>query len=314
MAGGTTAYYSSQLAARIGPQGLMPPLPQHSHIQANSNEEGHSSQVSPGLESQSADSIGSISQGEKFYDCPHCNFQGISPRHLSSHKRKHFRKKPYACIYCEYRCSDSSSLDIHKRVHTREKPFACPHCDYKSAGSSSLIVHLRVHTGERPYLCEHCDYKAADSSSLARHRRVHTKEKPFSCPMCDYKAAHSNNLTRHLLVHTGEKPFSCRFCDYKAAQYSLVVQHEMRHLDDIVLLGESKINLQKKINVLRKYFEDNFLTLNQSKSKVMVFRNGGRKARSDVWFWGQLPLTITSKYTYLGYQLTASNSTGGKAF
>ncbi|UYV69160.1 hypothetical protein LAZ67_6002611 [Cordylochernes scorpioides] len=41
----------------------------------------------------------------------------------------------------------------------------------------------------------------------------------------------------------------------------------------------------------------------------MVFRNGGRKARSDVWFWGQLPLTITSKYTYLGYQLTASNST-----
>ncbi|UYV77060.1 ARIH1 [Cordylochernes scorpioides] len=48
--------------------------------------------------------------------------------------------------------------------------------------------------------------------------------------------------------------------------------------DDIILLGESKINLQKKkINVLRKYFEDNFLTLNQSKSKVMVFRNGGRK-------------------------------------
>ncbi|UYV60373.1 hypothetical protein LAZ67_1000972 [Cordylochernes scorpioides] len=80
-------------------------------------------------------------------------------------------------------------------------------------------------------------------------------------------------------------------------------------LHDIVLLGESKINLQKKINVLRKYFEDNFLTLNQSKSKVMVFRNEGRKARSDVWFWGQLPLTITSKYTYLGYQLTASNST-----
>ncbi|UYV81645.1 K02A2.6-like [Cordylochernes scorpioides] len=79
--------------------------------------------------------------------------------------------------------------------------------------------------------------------------------------------------------------------------------------DDIVLLGESKINLQKKINVLIKYFEDNFLTLNQNKSKVMVSRNGGRKARSDVWFWGQLPLTITSKYTYLGYQLTASNST-----
>ncbi|UYV62140.1 K02A2.6-like [Cordylochernes scorpioides] len=51
------------------------------------------------------------------------------------------------------------------------------------------------------------------------------------------------------------------------------------------------------------------LVFYKSKSKVMVFINGGRKARSDVWFWGQLPLTITSKYTYLGYQLTASNST-----
>ncbi|UYV69161.1 hypothetical protein LAZ67_6002612 [Cordylochernes scorpioides] len=41
--------------------------------------------------------------------------------------------------------------------------------------------------------------------------------------------------------------------------------HLLLFADDIVLLGESKINLQKKINVLRKYFEDNFLTLNQSK-------------------------------------------------
>ncbi|UYV72453.1 hypothetical protein LAZ67_9003204, partial [Cordylochernes scorpioides] len=103
------------------------------------------------------------------------------------------------------------------------------------------------------------------------------------------------------------------FEDWKNRWHKCIISHgdyfEGNKIDDIVLLGESKINLQKKINVLRKYFEDNFLTLNQSKSKVMVFRNGGRKARSDVWFWGQLPLTITSKYTYLGYQLTASNST-----
>ncbi|UYV64758.1 K02A2.6-like [Cordylochernes scorpioides] len=44
-------------------------------------------------------------------------------------------------------------------------------------------------------------------------------------------------------------------------------------------------------------------------SKIRVFRNGGRLARSDVWFWGQQPLTVSSKYTYLGYPLTTKNPT-----
>ncbi|UYV65519.1 hypothetical protein LAZ67_3004583 [Cordylochernes scorpioides] len=85
--------------------------------------------------------------------------------------------------------------------------------------------------------------------------------------------------------------------------------HLLLFADDIVLFGESKINLQIKINLIKIYFEENGLTLNQSKSKIVVFRNGGRLARSDVWFWGQQPMTISSKYTYLGYPLTTKNPT-----
>ncbi|UYV71109.1 hypothetical protein LAZ67_8001769 [Cordylochernes scorpioides] len=85
--------------------------------------------------------------------------------------------------------------------------------------------------------------------------------------------------------------------------------HLLLFADDIVLFGESKINLQIKINLIKRYFEENGLTLNQSKSKTVVFRNGGRLARSDVWFWGQQPLTVSSKYTYLGYPLTTKNPT-----
>ncbi|UYV83160.1 hypothetical protein LAZ67_23000036 [Cordylochernes scorpioides] len=40
----------------------------------------------------------------------------------------------------------------------------------------------------------------------------------------------------------------------------------------------------------------------------MVFRNGGKVARSKRWYWGQSPLSVTSKYTYLGYPLTPSIS------
>ncbi|UYV72120.1 K02A2.6-like [Cordylochernes scorpioides] len=77
--------------------------------------------------------------------------------------------------------------------------------------------------------------------------------------------------------------------------------HLLLYADDIVILGESKINLQLKINLLEKYLEENC----QNKSKIMVFRNVGRTARSETWFWGQQPLTIVDKYTYIcRYPLT----------
>ncbi|UYV67464.1 hypothetical protein LAZ67_5000699 [Cordylochernes scorpioides] len=66
--------------------------------------------------------------------------------------------------------------------------------------------------------------------------------------------------------------------------------HLLMYADDIILIGESKINLQIKINMLKKYFETNHLTLNESKSKIMVFRN------------------VTSKYLYLGYPRTTTIS------
>ncbi|UYV74155.1 hypothetical protein LAZ67_11002260 [Cordylochernes scorpioides] len=84
--------------------------------------------------------------------------------------------------------------------------------------------------------------------------------------------------------------------------------HILLYADDIVLIGESKNNLQIKINMLRKYFETNLLTLNENKSKIVVFRNGGRLAQNDKWFWGERQLSVTTKYLYLGYPLTSANS------
>ncbi|UYV60309.1 hypothetical protein LAZ67_1000800 [Cordylochernes scorpioides] len=84
--------------------------------------------------------------------------------------------------------------------------------------------------------------------------------------------------------------------------------HLLLYAHDIVLIGDSKINLQLKINILKTYLETNLLTLNENKSRIMVFRNGGKVAHSERWYWGQSPLSVTSKYTYLGYPLTPSIS------
>ncbi|UYV67427.1 TYW1 [Cordylochernes scorpioides] len=53
--------------------------------------------------------------------------------------------------------------------------------------------------------------------------------------------------------------------------------HLLLYADDIAIIGESRINLQKKIKILKEYLDENLMTLNESKSKIMVFRNGGLK-------------------------------------
>ncbi|UYV72051.1 hypothetical protein LAZ67_9001669 [Cordylochernes scorpioides] len=52
--------------------------------------------------------------------------------------------------------------------------------------------------------------------------------------------------------------------------------HLLLYADDIAIIGESRMNLQKMIKILKEYLDENLMTLNESKSKIMVFRNGGR--------------------------------------
>ncbi|UYV64540.1 hypothetical protein LAZ67_3001142 [Cordylochernes scorpioides] len=86
------------------------------------------------------------------------------------------------------------------------------------------------------------------------------------------------------------------------------VLHLLMYADDIAIIGESKINLQTKINLLKSYLDNNKLVLNENKSKVMVFRNGGRPARHENWYWGDIPLTVASNIMYLGFPFTTTNN------
>ncbi|UYV78723.1 hypothetical protein LAZ67_16002554 [Cordylochernes scorpioides] len=85
--------------------------------------------------------------------------------------------------------------------------------------------------------------------------------------------------------------------------------HLLMYADDIAIIGESRVNLQKKINLLKEYLGVNERTLNESKSKVMVFRNGGKPSREDRWHWNGKPLTVTRRYNYLGYPLVSTTKT-----
>ncbi|XP_067131377.1 uncharacterized protein [Centruroides vittatus] len=74
----------------------------------------------------------------------------------------------------------------------------------------------------------------------------------------------------------------------------------LAYADDIVLIADSIRGLQGFINILDKYLLENNMSLNLMKSKVVVFRNGGKLAKSDKWWFRNDVIQVVSQYKYLG--------------
>ena len=76
------------------------------------------------------------------------------------------------------------------------------------------------------------------------------------------------------------------------------------YADDIVLLAECPSDLQCMIDALYTYCSTWNLTVNLSKSKIMIFRKSPRAPRTLEWKFGNEAIEIVNKYTYLGVELT----------
>jgi hypothetical protein len=79
------------------------------------------------------------------------------------------------------------------------------------------------------------------------------------------------------------------------------------YADDVVLLSETAGGLQTCINRLQAHCEQNGLTVNTSKSKVMIFNKGGRHVYHCFKLNGYT-LDIAKEYKYLGILFTPSGS------
>ena len=67
--------------------------------------------------------------------------------------------------------------------------------------------------------------------------------------------------------------------------------------DDIVLIADTESNLEKLLHITYKFAKKWNLKINQSKSKIMVI---GKRLSDKVWKMGDLNLTETNEYKYLG--------------
>ena len=80
------------------------------------------------------------------------------------------------------------------------------------------------------------------------------------------------------------------------------------YADDIILFGKNPEDLQKALNVLEEYCQRWKLTVNTSKTKIMVFRKGGRLSNNLNFVYNNIKIEIVNKFCYLGVVFTSGGS------
>ena len=83
--------------------------------------------------------------------------------------------------------------------------------------------------------------------------------------------------------------------------------HCLLYADDLVLLSSSAQGLQSKIDKLHQYCGDWCLSINSSKTKVLVFNKAGRHIKQKFTYSDSL-IDCVQSYKYLGIHFTASGS------
>lgn len=79
------------------------------------------------------------------------------------------------------------------------------------------------------------------------------------------------------------------------------------YADDMVFLSDTVEGMQLMINRLERYCATWNLSVNLSKSKMMIFRNGGgRYARRENWSFQGEGIEIVREYKYLGVLITSN--------
>lgn len=78
------------------------------------------------------------------------------------------------------------------------------------------------------------------------------------------------------------------------------------YADDMVILCPTSMGLKMKIKFLTKYFDEHGLKVHLDKTKVVVFRRGGRIEKELKFNYKGESIGISNQYTYLGVQFSSS--------
>ena len=97
-------------------------------------------------------------------------------------------------------------------------------------------------------------------------------------------------------------------CEYNDDElYIFLKLFILLYADDTVIFEKSETDLQKTLNVFESYCDEWKLTVNISKTKIMIFSRG-RQSKRFHFFFNSTELEIVTDYKYLGIYLSRTYS------
>ncbi len=81
----------------------------------------------------------------------------------------------------------------------------------------------------------------------------------------------------------------------------------LAYADDMVLVAETPEEMQGMLGSMEKYLTRWKLVLNASKSKILIFKKGGRRAKKEKWNWIGKEVDVVKSYKYLGFWMQPDN-------
>lgn len=84
--------------------------------------------------------------------------------------------------------------------------------------------------------------------------------------------------------------------------------YTLKFADDVALVADNEKELNHMLKTLERYVKRNRMQVNTAKTKVMVFRKGGRRSKKEKWTYGNEEIEEVGAYKYLGFWFTVKNS------
>ena len=80
------------------------------------------------------------------------------------------------------------------------------------------------------------------------------------------------------------------------------------YADDIVLVADTVLELQRKVRVLEKFRDKLGMEVNLTKTQVIVFRNVGKTSKSETIFYLAMKVKVVTYYRYLRLMFSSRNN------
>ena len=71
------------------------------------------------------------------------------------------------------------------------------------------------------------------------------------------------------------------------------------YADDIALIADTSVELQRKLKALESFCQKYGMEVDLTKTKVIVFRNGGRLSLKETFLYSWKTIDIVTHYKYL---------------